>query len=538
MLSDNKYHTDNFPDLCELYDSYSSVLSEKKVEIWHSLLRSHIQPHTSADLITKTAHSLASSSLNTDYPNHFLQGYGRGDMSHDYTMIAGRTAEYLIQLFEKVARNCGESTIVEQSTRTITYRIPTLQVEIPDKALPLAFSFGPSNVPNVDLTCDFQTCAFASVGGNESNPPITVLTCGHSCHLHCLSLSDNKCTVCTPLLLERVRKVSENFNTSLLQPTRHQEQQSNRSELDEHNDEPTISATKDKNHYKSQQFKDSLKNQVNSFPPVQQPKHTRNHQVQFHTQQSPQISSSHQRYSPQLLKERNEGNYQQKNQSLTTSTLNIQIQPAHLSYSVGVIKLWAFPPHVSQSNIDDRNGSNACTLICLILGNSFYNHICKTTNISTINNLPPTWIDTILTSLREGNRVYDLYVTNQGSNLSVVEAANIATYLNIEDIGAEIAVDIVSSDGNSESQTLTHLLLSLPARSAGIFILQGKSVLLLPSPDGHVILFDSHTHGNVGAIMLSCLNRQELIDKMLQYFNSFSNTTNYTLGSLTVVKYT
>ena len=66
------------------------------------------------------------------------------------------------------------------------------------------------------------------------------------------------------------------------------------------------------------------------------------------------------------------------------------------------------------------------------------------------DSLPTTWMNTIVTSLREGNRVYDLYVNEQGTNLSVVDAARILTYLNIQTIGPEIAIDIVNrSTGNS-----------------------------------------------------------------------------------------
>ena len=68
--------------------------------------------------------------------------------------------------------------------------------------------------------------------------------------------------------------------------------------------------------------------------------------------------------------------------------------------------MWSLPKHISQSTLDGRQGSNACTLIALIVGRN----VAYTPALYTPRNepLPDTILKMIMQSIREGNRIHDI----------------------------------------------------------------------------------------------------------------------------------
>lgn len=70
-------------------DNYGPVLSEKKVEIHHSILRKHTQPHQTPSQIQQTAQVLNNSKYTEKFEQYFSGEYNRGYGEKDISLICG-----------------------------------------------------------------------------------------------------------------------------------------------------------------------------------------------------------------------------------------------------------------------------------------------------------------------------------------------------------------------------------------------------------------------------------------------------------------
>lgn len=114
MLSDLEHQKRNFPQYYNFKKQWFTILTEKKVEIWHSLLRYHIMAHYTAAEIRNTAITLASSKTATAFFSAFARPYKRGNSEKNMKKVSGKIAEVLLDLFKKVARNAGKSKKVSK----------------------------------------------------------------------------------------------------------------------------------------------------------------------------------------------------------------------------------------------------------------------------------------------------------------------------------------------------------------------------------------------------------------------------------------
>jgi hypothetical protein len=109
MLSDLYHQKLKFPEYFELKQKFLSLITEKKVEIWHSVLRSVIQPQNNATEIRDAATSAALSKSNKAFHQTFTRPYKRGLYDKDFRLICGNAAEVLLNLFKRIASNVGKS---------------------------------------------------------------------------------------------------------------------------------------------------------------------------------------------------------------------------------------------------------------------------------------------------------------------------------------------------------------------------------------------------------------------------------------------
>lgn len=89
MLSDLCHQKINFPAYYNFKEQWLSIITEKKVEIWHSLLRNHISTHYSGDEIHDTAISLAASDTARKFHSSFVRPYTRGQSEKNMKLVAG-----------------------------------------------------------------------------------------------------------------------------------------------------------------------------------------------------------------------------------------------------------------------------------------------------------------------------------------------------------------------------------------------------------------------------------------------------------------
>ena len=117
FLSDCAYQCKHLPEYWSKKASILKIITEKKVEVWHSVLRRNTQKFDDAKSIEDTAKSIASSGFLNDFVQSFVPQYHQGHPEPNLWLIAGKTAEFLLDLFRGVSRNCQKShqvTILRQ----------------------------------------------------------------------------------------------------------------------------------------------------------------------------------------------------------------------------------------------------------------------------------------------------------------------------------------------------------------------------------------------------------------------------------------
>ena len=169
----------------------------------------------------------------------------------------------------------------------------------------------------------------------------------------------------------------------------------------------------------------------------------------------------------------------------------------HGSYSLhtSVILEWQFPVELSQSTINGRNGSNACTFIALIFGHLYFAYCLQPpVNLQLQNN----WKLSLTEAILSGNEIHDDIFEGDGINVAVDEAIDIA--------GDECFVnkidhqyDIIGANRLEQLKDLFKQLADAKAQSCHVIVTGGRSMLLIVNVDGSSFIVDSHQHKTTGA---------------------------------------
>lgn len=113
MLSDIYHQKFNFNCYYSCKENWMSLITEKKVEIWHSVLRAATQAHNCAEEIRKKAITLAMSKSNQAFMAEFVKPYCRGMSEKSLEMVVWKTAESLLAIIKRVGQNIGKSRMVK-----------------------------------------------------------------------------------------------------------------------------------------------------------------------------------------------------------------------------------------------------------------------------------------------------------------------------------------------------------------------------------------------------------------------------------------
>lgn len=110
FLSDCAYQCKYLPAYWSKKASILKLITEKKVEVWHSVLRRNTEKFEDAKSIEDTAKSLASSGFLSEFVQSFVPQYHHGQQSEsNLWLIAGKSAEFLLDLFKSISQNCHKS---------------------------------------------------------------------------------------------------------------------------------------------------------------------------------------------------------------------------------------------------------------------------------------------------------------------------------------------------------------------------------------------------------------------------------------------
>lgn len=112
FLSDSDCQKNFLPDYWKCKQHWLYLFVEKKIEIWHSMLRAHTQSHDNSSNIEKVAKTIASTGFLTTFCGAFVPDYMRGKSNSNFWQIAGKSAEFILQLFSEIAKNTKNAHVV------------------------------------------------------------------------------------------------------------------------------------------------------------------------------------------------------------------------------------------------------------------------------------------------------------------------------------------------------------------------------------------------------------------------------------------
>lgn len=158
---------------------------------------------------------------------------------------------------------------------------------------------------------------------------------------------------------------------------------------------------------------------------------------------------------------------------------------------------WQFPVDLSQSTIDGRQGSNACTFIALIFGHLYFSN-CLGPPVNS--QLQYKWKVALTEAIISGNEIHDDIFEGDATNVAVDEAIEIA--------GDECFVnkidqqfDIIGGNRIEQLKVVFQRLAISKPHSCHVIVSGGRSMLLIINHDGSSMIVDSHQHKATGAII-------------------------------------
>lgn len=375
--------------------------------------------------------------------------------------------------------------------------------------------------------CDFPDCS------NESTSQITRLACFHTCHLVCLERNGNSCPICKDPFLKRITDLSTSFNKGLLEkntdstfPDINQSREQNASQ-------PDISTTRNADFYKSQDWENMVSRSLEqlvipqpSVPhtaaPAQESRHTASstpHSRQNHCSHCghPGHRRSHgsRITCPSLLRSRNQSSQQTTQSSVQPPSANSQVplssQPSTLHVppsTAGKVTFWELPAFLSQSTIGGRQGSNACTVISLLLAKTYIANK-PLLQVNSSHPLSQSWLVAFVSCMLGGNKVYDTFISSHNLNpvyLGVVQAIPLVrSSLGNISYEEELTVCFVKEPCAAEESALSYQLSRrLGNANAAFTIISGMTITFVLDSTDDIVVMDSHIHPPNGALLAKC----------------------------------
>ena len=140
-ISDCLHYEIAIPQWQAIFTSYLNIFSEKKVEVFHSLLRSQCPSWSKAEQISEFAHVINARKFKADFALNFLSSSTRKENRQNVAHLAGKTAEYLTKTFATLYRNIGQSSEIEgRKRKRKNFKLNRLKCTVDQRCLPLGFS--------------------------------------------------------------------------------------------------------------------------------------------------------------------------------------------------------------------------------------------------------------------------------------------------------------------------------------------------------------------------------------------------------------
>ena len=210
-----------------------------------------------------------------------------------------------------------------------------------------------------------------------------------------------------------------------------------------------------------------------------------------------------------------------------------QIQVLGENISQTNLFVWKFPSEISQSTLNGRNGSSACSIIALIMAHGIWNqHL----DLQATPLLCPLWVMLLHAAIRVGNRLYDRCRHSLPQRyLSASEAASIAEQRIALSVDSPLPVRVCDEHAPT---TLLYQLQELckgDRGDAALLIANEKTVLFTPVGNSSIVLVDTHRHGIHGAEVL--LGQQNSLDQFVHVSQAVIDLRDDTYANLSFITF-
>lgn len=209
------------------------------------------------------------------------------------------------------------------------------------------------------------------------------------------------------------------------------------------------------------------------------------------------------------------------------------VVPMRFCNTPGTVCAWDFPYNISQSTYLGRNGSNACSIIALLIAQGACQVNC---DLDPSPALPDDWVSLICGCIKVGNDLYDRSRASLPQRyLSAAEAAMVTGDRIDVSIGQPLPVRVFDPHPPS---TLKHHLLQLShnqLNSYALFIVNEKTVLFIGIRNEKLVLVDSHLHNQNGAMVI--LGKPTSVEDFVFVVKGALGFDNNTFGNLVHVSF-
>ena len=147
--------------------------------------------------------------------------------------------------------------------------------------------------------------------------------------------------------------------------------------------------------------------------------------------------------------------------------------------------LWKYPTEVSQSTLDGRNGSSACSVIALIFA-----HVAKREllDLQPTPLLSPVWVMLLCSAIRLGNKLYNLCRHSLRQRfLSASEAATLVERCVSVSVDASLPVRVYGDHAPTTLLFQLRVLCSGARGDAALLITNEKTVLFMSVGNSSIV---------------------------------------------------
>ena len=517
----------------ELYDTlkqHINITDEYPVENTHSIIRGNTNSWDSAELLSFKARSILSSKdRQHNFRSYFTPPKG-------YTF----SRKQLKYLEVKCAQLLASKVFVPLASASpdLSHILPT---KIEHKSVILPYGYHTDWPPVESRLCDMPTCPEP----NADKPWSRFDGCWHSFHVACLQGS-SICEICRGQIKRDITKLAKIASDAIFNPAVDSDNN------DDANDEGATDISNTVHEMNDADVNNEIKklketiSKTNPSTPL-----TSNSKLQFvphasannkkaHCKKCNHVVQGHKRPKdgPNKCPKCPNGiccsegrktacdcDEHSANTSVSTN-INASSQ-GHVNTSqnkftanrIGNINYVTL--EVSQGDLSEGIGSNACTVIAIFLALKFLqNEIdCPTGDISqeTVNQF--------ITIMKAGNTIYDIINPPVWQpNLFVEDVINA---VNFPFEKPEQSDSAIVADHKSLEAEIKDTLVTAPGKNALIVIVPMDKSMLLCSNDSHLILFESHKHNDKGAVIATTTrdNTKEMTEFIAEMSRSDWNTT-------------